>query len=405
MQRNRSNLDFLRRFVLFLLSVSITKIFRIRVINKESLDEIERNPVILGNHYANWDPIWITAAFHERICFLASDFLFRRPFLGRLLQWAGMISKQKFHVDLPAIKALKKAHDAGNWVGLYPEGEASWSGNLAPFVKGTGKLLKFLDAPVLCVRSWGAYNSQVRWSTRKKLHPITLEISTVIGQDQVRKLSSENLESLIHDALYSNPWLPASPSNSEKIKFLKKMQAPNFKGLDGVLIACPNCEAGYRLKAGQKIMECSSCGVRAHLNADGLLSWSSKFSANQSLSSVPKNIFAWFDYQDTWMIRKASYALENLDQQIYFEEHSAQKGKKFRKKVDLSCRAQDKVLVLRTENNETWDFPLCDMKRANVQMGERLEFRYNNRIYMFQFKRPASGYPLYRWLSLNQKGV
>jgi 1-acyl-sn-glycerol-3-phosphate acyltransferase len=47
--------------------------------------------ILAGNHPSPTDPILLFGGLRRNVCFLAAEFLFRNPLLGRLLRWMGHI--------------------------------------------------------------------------------------------------------------------------------------------------------------------------------------------------------------------------------------------------------------------------------------------------------------------------
>jgi 1-acyl-sn-glycerol-3-phosphate acyltransferase len=60
--------------------------------------------ILAGNHPSPTDPVLLFGGLRRNVCFLAAEFLFRNPILGRLLRWMGHI-----RVDRGTDKAAEAA--------------------------------------------------------------------------------------------------------------------------------------------------------------------------------------------------------------------------------------------------------------------------------------------------------
>lgn len=60
--------------------------------------------ILAGNHPSPTDPVLLFGGLRRNVCFLAAEFLFRNPLLGRLLRWMGHI-----RVDRGTDKAAEAA--------------------------------------------------------------------------------------------------------------------------------------------------------------------------------------------------------------------------------------------------------------------------------------------------------
>ncbi|KGE72792.1 hypothetical protein DC28_06050 [Spirochaeta lutea] len=386
------------RLTLFFLRHSFRSIFRLPVTGIEKLHGLKGSstgPVVVCNHLANLDPLFLAAGFNEGIRFLASDLLFRRPVLGRILRWAGMISKRKFHADPGAVRLLKQAVSRGDWVGFFPEGEATWDGLTKPPIAGTGKLLQFLKTPVIVLRLHGAYFSQGRWAYPKKLRPVSIEVSDIISPAELRSSSGQEIEDRVFRGMAINPW--TDPED-------RGLSPPRLSGMESTLVFCPVCAGGKTLVSGPRVLQCTSCGSKAVLTDQQTLRWLPGREAWKSpytpLEDLPEHIPQWNALQDRWFRDQGPGVFARMSWNCYFEEHDPRKGKRFSLAAELRGNDQGAMVIrIRAGGDrpeEVKTFPLSELQGINVQMEERLEFRHNRRLYVLRFERPWGGYPWYR---------
>lgn len=394
---NRFNLPFDIRLTLLVLRVVFRGIFGLEVKGFEKLNLLKGSrtgPVVVSNHLANLDPLFLVAALNERIKFLASDLLFRRPVLSRLLRWAGMIPKRKFHADPGAVRSLKEAVAKGDWVGFFPEGEATWAGPTRPPILGTGKLLKFLRTPVIILRIHGAYFSQGRWAYPKHRGKIEIEVVDVITLEELKGSSGQEIEQRVTQGIYIDPW-----TDPQDIK----LNPPHLSGMESTLVYCPVCQARKSLKAARFRISCKNCGSTAVLTRDYRLNWQVGTEALKSpkkKEALPGSIPEWSNAQDRWFAQTGPQVFSDMVWDCFFEEHNPRKGKCYSLAAQLTGSPEGAIKITisagssRAEQVKT--FPLAEISGINVQMEERLEFRHKGRLYIIRFHRPFGGYPWYR---------
>jgi len=289
---------------------------------------------------------------------------------------------------------MRESLARGEWVGFYPEGESTWTGSLSPFVEGTGKLLKFLGAPVVCIRTEGVYFAQNRWLRRKKIRPVTLILTRIISPEELKTLTPLAIEEILHKHLEIQPW---------KNTPLGQM---TLEGIEGALAHCPVCGGSHTLSSLTHRVWCKNCHSKAQLGAEGTLTWSPAPDRPQPTNALPTSIPEWFRAQDQWLVDKGFDVWEPLALDGHFEEHSQRLGRKFREPVKITWPQGGQVLEIQQTagKGRTWAFPMINLEWVNVQMGERIEFRFQNRIFILQLRKPLGGYPFYRWHKLYQKG-
>lgn len=125
----------------------------------------ERGPVIIaGNHPSYLDPVLVGVPVRRPIRFMAWDALFRIPVLGFVISALGA-----FPVDLRKGKgeaAFQKALEilnAGEAMGIFPEGGRSERGPMGELKTGTARLAISTGAPIVPVTIGGASRAWPKW--------------------------------------------------------------------------------------------------------------------------------------------------------------------------------------------------------------------------------------------------
>jgi 1-acyl-sn-glycerol-3-phosphate acyltransferase len=155
--------EFLMRFLAWLL---IHSVYRVRV---EGLDNVpDEGPcVIVCNHVSYVDAVVIAACVRRPIRFVMDHRIFRVPLLSWLFRTMRTIPIAPARED-PALKErafeeVRRALEAGEVVGIFPEGRLTESGDLNPFRPGVQQIVAATPVPVvpMALRGlWGSFFSR-----------------------------------------------------------------------------------------------------------------------------------------------------------------------------------------------------------------------------------------------------
>ena len=104
-----------------LLAGLIRKVYRIEIVGKEN-EPTDGPFLVCANHISNQDVVILAASLKHQVRFLAKAELFKVPLLGRLIRALGAYPVERGKGDVGAIKNTLKLLDAGEVVGIYPQG-------------------------------------------------------------------------------------------------------------------------------------------------------------------------------------------------------------------------------------------------------------------------------------------
>jgi len=161
--------------------------------------------VILGNHSINIDPIIMGLHFPFHVYFIATEQVFNLGFLSSLLKYiVNPIKKSKSVSDMETIRKTKRIVEQGGSIGIFPEGNTSYSGQTGIIQPATVKLIKLLKIPVIILNMKGLYLSYPRWSIyRKKGHSHSF-IKKIITPEMYLNWSDEYLYEVLKSELHVN---------------------------------------------------------------------------------------------------------------------------------------------------------------------------------------------------------
>jgi 1-acyl-sn-glycerol-3-phosphate acyltransferase len=111
--------------------------------------------LIVPNHLSWADPPAVRAVIRRTCWFMANDFLFRIPILGRLLPLYGAFPVSRGRIDRTALRTAEDHLKRGDLVVVFPEGGTSLTGRLVPFELGPAMLALRAGVPMIPVAITG----------------------------------------------------------------------------------------------------------------------------------------------------------------------------------------------------------------------------------------------------------
>jgi 1-acyl-sn-glycerol-3-phosphate acyltransferase len=106
--------------------------------------------ILAGNHPSPVDPILLFGGLRRNVCFLAAEFLFRQPVLGRLLRWMGHIRVERGTdkaVEAAAFGERVLAHDGV--VVIFPSGRITKPGERYQPKTGVARMALATGSPIV----------------------------------------------------------------------------------------------------------------------------------------------------------------------------------------------------------------------------------------------------------------
>lgn len=128
--------------------------------------------LVIANHESFLDPLAVGLAVRRRLHYLARKTLFANPLFGNYLRSVGCVPVDQEGVAKEGLKTSIDLLQAGKAMLIFPEGERSWKGQLAPFKPGLLLLLKRVKVPIVPVGIAGAYEAYPRGAAVPKLSPL-----------------------------------------------------------------------------------------------------------------------------------------------------------------------------------------------------------------------------------------
>ena len=120
-----------------------------------------KGPLILvSNHLNNVDPVLLAIFFTRPVHFLTKVELLRIPVVGTLADWYGCVPVRRGEFDRGAINRCLELLEAGEAIGVFPEGTRSRTRGLQRPKAGLSLLAGRSGAPILPVGIAGTENAR-----------------------------------------------------------------------------------------------------------------------------------------------------------------------------------------------------------------------------------------------------
>ena len=240
----------------------------------------KRQYLILLNHQTAFDQFFVGIAFKKALYYLASEDLFSKGFISKLLSFAvAPIPIKKQTTDIKAVKTCIRVAKEGGSIVIAPEGNRTYDGKPVYMNPSIASMAKMLKLPVALFRIEGGYGVQPRWSDVVRKGNSKAYVSRVLEPEDYLELSDDELFEIIKNELYVDEVLDCG-------EYKHKKQA---EFLERLLYVCPFCKLS-RFESKNDIIECKKCERKVrHL-------------PNKRLEGVgfdfPFNFVGeWYDYQ------------------------------------------------------------------------------------------------------------
>jgi 1-acyl-sn-glycerol-3-phosphate acyltransferase len=151
--------------------------------------------ILLMNHESYLDPIIISTVLPRRIGFFTKSTSFADKVLQPIFRAYRSLPNRRYEIDPQVVRQALGIIRKGNCIGIFPEGERTWSGELLPFKYNTIKFLMSVQVPVVVVTIKGAYTVLPRWTHKINPGRIQIEVqrgfSLIPGRWKIEDLKAE----------------------------------------------------------------------------------------------------------------------------------------------------------------------------------------------------------------------
>ena len=226
----------------------------------------EKGPfLVLANHNADLDPLFIACSFPEPLYFVGSEHIMRAGRISDFLRWSTvLITRQKGGNAAGTVRDIIRHLQDGHDVCLFPEGNRSWDGVTRPITPATGKMARMSGAKLITYKMEGGYLSSPRWSgSSLRRGKMRGEIVGVYEPEYLKSISAKEVQGIIERDLHENAF---ERQRSAMVKFRGRNLAEH---LETLLFMCPHCYAEGRMRSHGNDFVCDECGTSLRYTPEG----------------------------------------------------------------------------------------------------------------------------------------
>ena len=220
---------------------------------------------VVSNHVTDLDPAMLALSFRHPVHFVASEHIFRKGFLSRLLtHFLDPIARQKGGSSTATVRMMLRKLKEGRSVALFPEGNRCWDGRTRAFSPATGKLVRSSGVTLITYKLTGGYFASPRWAESSiRRGRMTGEIVRIYTPSELKAMSADEINAAIANDIYEDAY---ARQQSEHIEFKGKKLAEH---LETMLFICPVCGEKHTLKSSGSRFFCTHCDAESEYNEDG----------------------------------------------------------------------------------------------------------------------------------------
>jgi 1-acyl-sn-glycerol-3-phosphate acyltransferase len=359
----------------------VLKLFRITVKNREIVP-YDKPALIVGNHVALLDPIWIYSAARGPCHFVTTEDMFRRPFWARLLHWYGSFPKRKATQDFSSVKNMIRLLRGGHKVCLFPEGMRTWDGRLCELVPGIVTLIQRMKVPVIACRQEGSYLAHPRWARHMRRFPVTLTFEKVYDVNEIPEDPARVTRDLEKVLQYDDYAIEVDETRYRKSGLARDVTK--------LLYRCPNCRTYEGLKVQRPFssnrIECASCFSSWRITVSNRL-----IPLDEAGAPLPDRMPLWQAYEKIRNLPLTPFDLSspldlNEGETVYMvsRRHVLNREERFPHIRRISVGRlylTNRRLVFRNRHRLVLDAPLQKLRGISTEAGNRFNFVFEGRVY------------------------
>lgn len=225
-------------------------------------------------------------------------------FIGKnwLMKNIGCIPTNKFVTDVRLVKDMVYAiRKLGCSVLMYPEASYSFDGTATPLPDSLGKCLKLLKAPVVMIKTNGAFSRDPLYNNLQlRKVKVSADVTYLLSPEEIKEKSVDELNDILKEAFSFDNFKWQQENN---IKIDEPFRAD---GLNRVLYKCPVCGDEHSMLGKGIKLTCGKCGKEYELTEYGFLK---ALDGDTAYEHIPD----WYAWQRDEVRREIIEGTYNLD--------------------------------------------------------------------------------------------
>jgi 1-acyl-sn-glycerol-3-phosphate acyltransferase len=196
-------LDAIYAVILFLVKTGLRLKYRIHVEGTENIPK-KGGAVFLCNHTTLIDSFIIGCFLPRKIYYMTKSTEFESGARRLFFYVSRTFPVRRYDIDPISLRNAMRVLDFGGMVGIYPEGERTWDGQMLPLRTGTIRFLLAAGVPIVPAGISGAFQNQPRWGGKIGNPDVYLSVGRPIHVPKIRgrEQTKEDIERL-HETVRS----------------------------------------------------------------------------------------------------------------------------------------------------------------------------------------------------------
>ncbi|MBR4940991.1 MAG: 1-acyl-sn-glycerol-3-phosphate acyltransferase [Clostridia bacterium] len=259
---------FLHKLVFIILRFPVYVFMRFKLnFHRHIPQKIEGPFIVMSNHNTDLDPILVCTCFRQHMYAVASEHIFRRGFVTKLLKFfLDPIARAKGTTATTTVIEMLRRLKKGQNILLFAEGNKSYNGLTNPILSSTGKLVKKSKCSLVTFRLTGGYFTSPRWAKKtSRRGRMDGRVVHVYSPEELAKMTAEEVNAAIVSDIFEDAY---ADQETARIRYRSDRRA---EGIETALFMCPNCGKLGTLKSSGNEFSCS-CGLHGEYDEYGYIS-------------------------------------------------------------------------------------------------------------------------------------
>ena len=341
-------------------------IYKYGITMEKFKEQGDRQYLVISNHQTAFDQFFLGYAFSGAIYYIASEDIFSMGFISDLLRFAvNPIPIKKQSTDFAAVRNCLRVAKEGGTIGIFPEGNRTYSGKTEYINPAIIMLAKRMGLPIAIMRIEGGYGVAPRWGDKIRRGKMRSYVARVIEPEEYNSLDDCEFASLIEKELYVDETLYGGEYHGKNLA----------EYLERAIYYCPKCNALSTFESHGDEMECKKCGMKVQYLP-------TKELRGLNFELPYRFVADWYAAQSDFV---NSLRLDDFGKEpIYCENGSLAEVIVYKNKKALIEEAKIRLFADRLEasgNGESFVFPLAEIRAITVCGKNKLNLYFGDKLY------------------------
>ena len=292
---------------IWLICKTVTSRSKLRI-NRVNMKGLKPPFLVLGTHHAFMDFIVSPLAVFPYRANYISELEGFENYGEWLYRQAGCLGTRKFVNDIALIKNIKRVMERKGILIYYPEARYANVGTSSELPESVGKLVKYLDVPVVTLNMRGNYLQSPIWNlTMRREVLLDATVTQIFTREQVKNATAEEINEKIGEFLSYDEY---------EYQYKTKMAVTYEKRAEGIekpLYQCPECKAEFETYTEGADIYCKNCGMHRHMTEYGRMT--KPDGTEDSFSHIPD----WYEWERRNVIDEINSGRYRLDIKVRIE--------------------------------------------------------------------------------------